>query len=50
LRESLGLANPLVEHPLLDTPLGRLQQIRPPWTDPLLDALVARWELEVSAL
>ena len=50
LRESLGLANPQVEHPLLDTPLGRLHEIRPPWTDPLLDAVVARWEREFSAL
>jgi len=50
LRASLGLANPPVAHPLLDTPLGRLHDAHPPWTDPLLDAVVARWEREFSAL
>src|SRR6185295_6783135 len=50
LRASLGLANPPVAHPLLDTPLGRLHDAQPPWTDPLLDAVVARWEREFSAL
>ena len=50
LREHLGLAHPQVEHPLLDTPLGRLHEVQPPWSDPLLDAVVARWQREFSAL
>jgi hypothetical protein len=50
LRESLQLPNPTVDHPLLQTPLGRLHERRPPWTDPLLDGVVARARREFSDL
>lgn len=39
LRAELGLATPMPEHPLMQTGLGRLPEVRPMPTDALLDAL-----------
>ena len=50
LRENLHLPNPELDHPLLATPLGQLQPASAPWTDALLDAVVARTQREFSKL
>jgi hypothetical protein len=50
LRENLGLPNPQVEHPLRDTPLGRLQPVSAPWSDTWLAGVVARARREFSDL
>lgn len=45
LRESLGLANPVLDHPLMNTPLGKLPTLPlPECDDPLYLAVLARME------
>jgi hypothetical protein len=39
LREQAGLANPAIEHPLTETPLGQLPQVQPAPEDPILDGV-----------
>lgn len=46
LRQSRGLELPVVEHPLLSTPLGKLHEEVPEYSDELLRAVVARAEQE----
>lgn len=46
LRQWEGLALPIVDHPLLSTPLGELQEEVPEYSDALLRAVVARAEEE----
>ena len=50
LREQAGLANPEVGHPLFATPLGRLQPIVPPKSDPLLDGVLRRAKEQLPTL
>ncbi|MCS0581897.1 hypothetical protein NX784_09865 [Massilia pinisoli] len=50
LRRRLGLANPVLDHPLMATPLGRLPTAAPPYTDEVLDGVVARARLEDASL
>ena len=40
LRTHLGLANPLLDHPLLATPLGRLSAVSAVYSDDLLDGVL----------
>ena len=42
LRESLGLANPSLDHLLMKGPLGRLPATAAPWRSDLLDGVVAQ--------
>jgi len=45
LRQLHGLENPVLEHLLLDTPLGKLPAPVPPYSEPLLDEVLARVRL-----
>jgi hypothetical protein len=42
LRELHGLPNPELDHPLMNTPLGRLPSPQPPYSDELLEGVLAR--------
>lgn len=42
LRESIGLTNPMVDHPLMNTPLGKLSPEAPCQPDELTAAVLAR--------
>jgi hypothetical protein len=42
LRESLGLSLPALDHPLLNTPLGKLPPVTQPYTDETLRAVLDR--------
>ena len=45
LRESLGLTNPVLDHPLMNTPLGKLPALPlPECDDPLYRAVLARMQ------
>lgn len=46
LRQSEGLALPVVDHPLLSSPLGKLHEEVPEYSDGLLRAVVARADLD----
>lgn len=48
LRKELGLANPALDHPIMNTPLGRLRTAAPQYREALLDAIAARFEKEVA--
>lgn len=48
LRGQLGLASPLLDHPLMTTPLGVLPDAAPPFREALLDDAVARLRKEVA--
>jgi hypothetical protein len=48
LREALGLANPVLVHPLLATPLGTLPPVTPLSSDELLDAVLAQARREIA--
>jgi len=43
LREAKGLINPIIDHPLLQTPIGRLHEIKSVPHDQLLDRAVANY-------
>jgi hypothetical protein len=45
LRQLQGLENPTLEHVLMDTPLGKLPAPVPPYSDALLDGVLARIRL-----
>lgn len=42
LRQTLGLPNPELDHPLINTPLGKLPEPSEPYTDELLEGVIAR--------
>lgn len=42
LRETLGLPNPELDHPLMNTPLGKLPEPSEPYMDELLEGVLAR--------
>lgn len=42
LRQTLGLPNPELDHPLMNTPLGKLIEPSEPYTDDLLQGVLAR--------
>ncbi|MBR8302341.1 hypothetical protein KDW49_16665 [Burkholderia dolosa] len=46
LREIRGLENPLIDHPLMQPPYARLQAAIPFYTDPVLEAALARLRRE----
>jgi hypothetical protein len=46
LRETLGLPNPKLDHPLMNTPLGQLPQEVPFATDEVITALINRARVE----
>lgn len=46
LRQLLGLENPVVDHLLMNTPLGKLPEPVPPYSDALLEGVIARGRLE----
>lgn len=48
LREQAGLANPTLDHPLMNTPLGKLPEVTPPHDDELLAAVVPRMRAELG--
>ncbi|WP_167758596.1 hypothetical protein [Zemynaea arenosa] len=48
LRKELGLANPALDHPIMNTPLGGLRTPAPAYREPLLDAVAARFVNEVA--
>ena len=48
LRETLGLANPVLVHPLLATPLGNLPPVTPLYSDQLLDAALTQARREIA--
>ncbi|HZP67231.1 MAG TPA: hypothetical protein VFB32_13090 [Rudaea sp.] len=48
LRQTLGLSNPQLDHPLMATPLGSLPPIAEPYSDELLDAVLARARAELA--
>ena len=49
LRDSLGLPNPQVRHPLLDTPLGVLPPVTPLYSDELLEGVLEQARKERPA-
>lgn len=46
LRQLLGLENPVIDHPLMNTPLGRLPEETPDEPDTLVQSVVARMRTE----
>jgi hypothetical protein len=50
LRLRLGLSNPVLDHPLLSTPLGVLPPETPPYCDGLLAAVLAQGRREMPDL
>jgi hypothetical protein len=42
LRQLQGLENPVLKHLLMNTPLGKLPEPAPPYSDPLLEGVIAR--------
>jgi hypothetical protein len=48
LRESLGLKNPEVKHPLLDSPLGKLPPPGEAPMDPLLEQVLKKLKREIK--
>lgn len=50
LRQTLGLPNPELDHPIMNTPLGKLMEPSEPYTDELLEGVIARACLEFPEL
>lgn len=50
LRELHSLPNPVLDHPLMNTPLGRLPAPTEPYSDELLDGVLARARMEFPDL
>jgi hypothetical protein len=50
LRQMHGLPNPVLDHPLMNTPLGQLPDITPPYEDELLKGVITRARLEYPDL
>lgn len=48
LRRQLGLANPVLDHPLMNTPLAVLPQAAPLFSEALLDGVFARFKKEMA--
>lgn len=50
LRQTLGLPNPELDHVIMNTPLGKLMEPTEPYTDELIEGVVARACLEFPEL
>ncbi|HEX7643151.1 MAG TPA: hypothetical protein VF472_13180 [Burkholderiaceae bacterium] len=50
LRREHGLANPVLDHPLMNTPLGELPEPAPLFVEPVLECLAARLRADSPSL
>ena len=50
LRRERNLANPVLDHPLMNTPLGKLPERAPLFAEPVLDSLTARLQSDIPTL
>jgi len=50
LREATGLANPILDHPLMKTPVGRLYEIKSVPHEPVMDRVVEKQMLAIPSL
>jgi hypothetical protein len=50
LRRRLGLANPVLDHPIMNTPLGSLPEPAAEYREALLDDVMARFRMEFPAV